>query len=235
MSKPDVLGATRARFEAGLKTRALALGSSNTARFLPGMHWFDVFDLAVANTFGRIHRCVNCGVGGDTSRGLLARFEEDAAFYQPHLAFITIGFNDANPDRKISAAEFRENILRLRERLGHAGCAVVFQTYYAVQTENLSVDHSDGFRVNMDTVRAAAAETGAGLIDHLKRWEALRVAHPETYLTLMHDNCHVNFRGNMVMGIDIIRHFGLGITASPEPDFYREALEIQGLMDKLTG
>jgi CheY-like chemotaxis protein len=121
-----------ARFEARLKTRILAFGSSNTERFLPGMHWFDVFDLALQNRIGRIHQCLNTGIGGHTTRDLLARFEEDTAFFKPHLVFITVGGNDSNPDRKITPDEFEANLVELHRRISSWGCAVVFQTYYAV-------------------------------------------------------------------------------------------------------
>ena len=79
----------------------------------------------------------------------------------------------------------------------------MFQTYYGVKV----VDADNGFYANMESVREAAAETGSGLVDHLKRWDAFKAAKPEIYATLMHDNAHVNFRGNLVMGLDIARHF----------------------------
>ena len=55
MTEAPVFNAMKSRFKAGLKTRILAFGSSNTERLVPGMHWFDVFDLAVHNTYGCIH------------------------------------------------------------------------------------------------------------------------------------------------------------------------------------
>lgn len=149
MDDNAVIEAMQARFRAGLKTRVLAFGSSNTEHFLPGMHWFDVFQ----------------------------------TYYSPDPA-----------------------------RNGDLG------PFYAY----------------MDALRRVAAETKAGLIDHLKRWELFRKAHPDRYLPLMHDGFHVNHRGNTVMGVDIGRHFGA--TVAPDPSgLWDEALAIQQRMDALEG
>lgn len=116
MTSTLVRDAMVTRWQAKLKTRILAFGSSNTERFLPGMHWFDVLDLAICRTYGRIHHCIDTGIGGHTSADLLARFDDDATFYRPHLVIITIGGNDCNPDKAISADAFRANLHELHRR-----------------------------------------------------------------------------------------------------------------------
>lgn len=224
----SVFTAMQDRFRARLKTRILAFGSSNTEHFLPGMHWFDVFELAVHATYGRVHQCINTGIGGNTTRDLLARFEDDAAFFRPHLAFITVGGNDFF--QNFTDEEFRRNLAELHRRFAGMGCAVVFQTYYAPDPAR----NGDlrGFYRKMDVARETAAATGAGLVDHLRRWEALRQASPELYQPLMQDGFHVNHRGNMVMGHDIGRHFGAAVGAG-DPEFWRESLALQRRMDEL--
>lgn len=225
-----VLAAAAGRLKEKTKTRILAFGSSNTERFLPGMHWFDVLDLAIQNTHGRIHRCVNTGIGGNTSRDLLARFEDDAALHHPHIAIITIGGNDSNPDRRLGAEEFTENLRKLHALFKKIGCAAVFQTYYAPDPAR-NGDLSN-FHKYMDIVRGVAKESGSGLIDQLRRWEAFRKAFPNRYLPLMEDGFHLNRRGNAVMGLELARAFQVSCTAK-EPDYWREAMEIQELMDRL--
>ena len=153
MNDNPVFCAMKARLRAGQKTRFLAFGSSNTERILPGMHWFDVFDLAVGNTYGRIHHCINTGIGGHTSKDLLDRFEEDAAFYKPHMVFITVGGNDSNPDRKLSEEQFTYNLQELHRRFWRMGTAVVFQTYYAPICENCPDAHMEKFYRYMDIIR----------------------------------------------------------------------------------
>ncbi len=239
MNDNPVFCAMKARLRAGQKTRFLAFGSSNTERILPGMHWFDVFDLAVGNTYGRIHHCINTGIGGHTSKDLLDRFEEDAAFYKPHMVFITVGGNDSNPDRKLSEEQFTYNLQELHRRFWRMGTAVVFQTYYAPICENCPDAHMEKFYRYMDIIRQVAAETKSGLVDHLARWEHLRRKHPKRHLPLMQDGMHVNRRGNKVMGLDIARHFDVKVNIpyansvhDPEGrNFWDEAVEIQKIMD----
>jgi lysophospholipase L1-like esterase len=217
------------RFREEKLTRILALGSSNTGRCLPGMHWFDCLDLAICQQYRRVHRCINAGVGGDTSHGLLNRFEEDASFYKPHVAFITIGGNDCHPRREMSTDEFESNLLLLHERFAELETAVIFQTYYAPNGDGSEYYHR--FYQFADVVRKVATETDSALIDHLARWDRLKANYPEIYLPLMHDELHVMHRGNMVLGVDIVRQFGL--TLRTDLNFWAEALYIQDLMDKL--
>ena len=210
-------------------TRILAFGSSNTERFLPGMHWFDCIDLALRQQYGRVHRCINSGIGGNTTRDLLARFEEDAAFYQPHAVFITIGGNDCNPVKEISLEEFEANLHTLHQRFAAMQTAVIFQTYYAPNGDGS--ERYQRFYQFSDVVRKVAAATDSALIDHLARWERLKARCPEVYLPLMRDAFHVTHRGNKMLGLDIARHFGL--TLQTDLSFWAEALLVQEIMDTL--
>lgn len=219
-------------FQSRQRSRALAFGSSNTERFLPGMHWFDCFDLAVRQKYGRILTCINAGISGNTTADLLARFDDDAARYRPHLAFVTVGGNDCNPAKNIDGATFAGNLRELHRRFAALGCMVIFQTYYAPNPEGVEPVRLQNFYRYMDLVRAAAAATGSGLIDHLRRWEALRRAEPQKYLLLMRDGFHVNPRGNLALGVDIARRFGASL-GQVDPDCWGEALAIQAVMDRL--
>jgi lysophospholipase L1-like esterase len=232
MADAMVIEAVRARLRAGLKTRILAFGSSNTERFIPGAHWLDVFDVLVKQSYGRIHHCISTGIGGHTSSQLLERFAEDAAFYQPHLVFLTVGGNDSNPPRNLSPETFRANLLELHARFARLGTAVVFQTYYAPIAAQVSPEHAPRFAAYMQLIRDVAAETHAGLVDHLVRWEALQRAHLEQYRPLMQDAFHLNRHGNQLFGLDLGRVFG----ARPnevDPDYWRPALDLQATMDRL--
>jgi lysophospholipase L1-like esterase len=235
MEPNSVFIAMQERFKTSTKTRILAFGSSNTQRFLPGMHWFDVFELAIDNTFlqthqGKTHFCINAGICGNSTTDLLKRFDEDAALYQPHLVFITIGGNDSI--HKMPEAEFESNLRELHRRFNAKGCAVVFQTYYSPdpsRTDDLAL-----FYRFMDIIRKVAKSTGAGLVDHLRRWELFRKAYPELYLKMMHDCFHVKCYGNMLMGLDIGRHFGATVSRDTDPaGFWDESLRIQKLIDNL--
>ncbi len=214
------------------RTRVLAFGSSNTERRISGMTWFDCFDLAVKKKYNRIHTCINTGIGGDTSRGLLERFEDDVALYKPHLAFLTIGGNDSNPPQNIDAVEFRENLIELYCRFSEIGCDLIFQTYYSPNPELCDAKHIKTFYHYSNITREVAAETNSDLIDHLVRWESLRKKHNDVYMNLMLDAFHVEAVGNKIMGLDIARRFDLDFNAI-KSEGWNEALAVQKLMDEL--
>lgn len=222
-----------ANLKRGRTQRVLAFGSSNTARKLYGLHWFDCLDLAIAHQLGRNHRFINTGIGGNTTGQLLDRFDEDAALFKPHAVFITIGGNDANPARDISLAQFRTNLLELHSRFVQLNCAVIFQTYYAPNTYSASDPGRQAlFPQYMQAVRDVAAETDSELIDHLARWEPLRDHYPAYYIQLMRDQMHVNDLGNMVIGLDLARRYDLplGLEAQEQWSFPKQC---QALMDSL--
>lgn len=217
------------RLSAGKRTRILAFGSSNTERYLTGMHWFDCFDIALNNQYGRLHTCINTGIGGDTVRNLLARFKEDAEFYKPHLAFITIGGNDStNAEKHVPPEEFKSSLHELHRRFAEMDCEVVFQTYYAPDPDGMG--DLTRFYQYADIVRDVAGETDALLIDHLARWEPFRQSHTDIYKGLMYNPFHVNRHGNKVMGVDIARKFNVSLTEDQDP-FWAESLKIQKRMD----
>jgi lysophospholipase L1-like esterase len=219
-------------FSAKKKTRVLAFGSSNTERYLPDLHWFDCFELALRQKYGRIHTCINTGVSGNTSRDLLERFENDAAFYKPQLVFITIGGNDCNPEKNLDILEFRKNLQELHRRFTAMNCGVIFQTYYSPDPDDCEAERLKQFYAYTDVVRKIAAETNSELVDHLVRWERLRIKYNDIYKNLMRDGFHVKPNGNKVIGVDIARRFGIDFSKS-ELDGWEEALTVQKVMDEL--
>ena len=220
----------------------LAFGSSNTARRIEGMHWFDCLDLAIHGTYGRLHTCINTGVGGDTTRDLLGRFDRDAAYYRPDLVIITIGGNDSKPAKDLSATEFENNLLEIEQRFDTLGTVVIFQTYYSAREDMIEADHFARFHEFMQIVRDTAKKTGSVVIDHLARWEPLRRSDPTLYHSLMADGMHVNRLGNLILGLDLARYLGVplantmaGTIDSDGDGFWDEARRVQKLMDSYEG
>lgn len=218
------------RFTEGRRTRIVAFGSSNTERRIHGLHWFDWLDLGIKQTYGRVHHCINAGLGGDTSRGLLQRFAEDVALYRPHVVFITIGGNDANPDSGIDVETFRHNLRQLHGQIQALGARTIFQTYYSADVAGLGEAHGTRFLAFMDAIRQVASETGAILVDHHRRWEPLRLHDFATYRRMMIDPLHVNALGNMVLGLDLLRVFRAQLTGE-QRQFCAEGLCIQQRLD----
>jgi len=219
------------------RTRILAFGSSNTDRYLYGMHWFDVVNLGMREKYGAgKNQFINIGISGNTAGDLLNRFHDDAEFYKPHIVFLTIGGNDSNPARGVTGKQFRENLMLLQKKFSEMGTLVIFQTYYSPDPAQVEKMYLENFYSYMNTVREIAAATDSGLIDHLKRWELLRMEDNSRYLKMMLNGFHVNETGNILMGIDILKNLEIKI---PDPvpgnmiQSFDEAVENQKLMDKL--
>ncbi|OGV35409.1 MAG: hypothetical protein A2020_06665 [Lentisphaerae bacterium GWF2_45_14] len=232
-----VFEAVKNRLASSARTRILAFGSSNTERYLYGMHWFDVVNLGIREKYGsgKSH-FINTGISGNTTADLLDRFQDDAAFYKPRLVFITIGGNDCNPLKNISGRQFKENLEALHHKFSDMGTIVIFQTYYSPDPLQVDEERLGNFYSCMDTVREVAAATKSGLIDHLRRWEPLRLAHNDRYLKMMLNGFHVNQIGNALLGLDILRSLdvapGAAIPGNPFPAL-DEAVENQKLMDSI--
>jgi len=220
------------RCETAEWVRVVAFGSSNTERRLPGMHWFDCLDLACHNRFGKKFVMLNSGRGGNTTADLLARMERDCLSHRPDLVIITIGGNDSFAGRGISRDEYRQNLETLLGRLLSIGADPVLQTYYAFDLTELPPENGSAFLANMEIVRETARAHGCPLVDHLGRWEPLRQRCPNVYRRLLVDACHLNPTGNLLMGLDLVRFFGLELPETPD---LREARGLQALLDLLSG
>lgn len=229
------------RFKDGGRTiRIVAAGSSNTERPLwigNAQNWVDWFDLGLSLRYGRKHVTINAGISGETSRQILARFAEDVELFRPHLVIITCGGNDSNPEKAISPEEYRANLQEMLARCrALPDCRALLQTYYAVDVDRMRVEGNakwaERFPAYMRAVREEAAAGGAALADHFSRWERLRRHDLALYRSLMLDCLHLNAAGHHLLGLDLLRRFGV----SPLPewgDVCAEALRLQRLLDDL--
>lgn len=214
------------------QVRICALGSSNTQRRLMGMHWFDYIELGLKTQFGKGSvLCCNMGVGGENSQHLLDRFDRDCGRFEPHLAIITCGGNDAHPDHNISEQAFSDNMHELYRRFSAMGTAVIFQTYYGCDLENLDPEYAATLVKYMQTVRQTAADCDAYVQENFARWEPLRQQDVQLYRALMTDRLHVNDLGNALLGLDWLRTFKLDIPdmiskAVPGAFFARKTLDL---------
>ena len=213
--------------------RICAFGSSNTQRFDTGMHWFDYLDLGFKLTYGaELSHCFNMGISGDTSSMMLARFDRDITPYRPDLTIITCGGNDSAPSRDISEKQFADNLRELHRRLSALGSEVLFQTYYGCDLERMDPEHARNMTRYMQIVRETAAELNCPLHDNFARWNRLRLEAPEVYRLLMRDAMHVNQYGNMLIGLDLLRLFGITLPEDKR-DYCRSGLIAQCALDIL--
>jgi len=145
---------------------------------------------------------------------------------------MTIGGNDCNPDNHIDAATFRNNLKTLCGKIKDLGSDLILQTYYACDLENITPPERAELMVKyMGIVRETASELGTAFNDNDARWAKLREHDIASYRLLMLNSMHVNDIGNQLIGMDLMRKFGL-----PLAETYRgqcaPGLLAQALMDR---
>ena len=230
----DMIGSRLiAKMARGQMVRLLYFGSSNTQRRIPGMHWADWLELGCKNHWGRgLFQAFNLGVGGETTRDLLGRFERDVATLVPDAVFVTIGGNDSGPAADMSADEYRGNLLKLHDLICGCGAMTIFQTYYGCDLEN--VDREEGQKMNafMQVMRDVAADTDLPLIDQYQRWQPI-MDQRDYVQRLLIDPFHVTELGNMVMGLNLLRVFDCPLT-DEMAKYGHEGIQIDSLLQELS-
>ncbi|MDD3695564.1 MAG: SGNH/GDSL hydrolase family protein [Lentisphaeria bacterium] len=230
------------RIAAGEQVRVMALGSSNTERFMVGTHWFDYVQIGFTHKFRRWTQdrqsvdnpalFLNAGISNHTTAELLQRFDRDVSPFSPDLLILTAGINDANPSRAVKLQQTKSNLAELRSRVEQLGGEVIFQTYYSADIEALqktSPGWADNYALYTEAIRLVAGDM---LNDNHRRWERLRKSNVRLYRLLMRDPLHINPLGNAVMGLDLMRRLKLELPDENLP-WIRDGLFAQYSMDLL--
>ncbi|MEZ5403769.1 MAG: GDSL-type esterase/lipase family protein [Bryobacteraceae bacterium] len=173
----------------------IALGDSVTLgiRPRPRVRAVDRFSNLLAARLRRPIR--NAGVGGDTTRDLLARLGRDVLNHSPRAVLIMAGLNDAAyvdpaPGRgiterdtpRVPLAEFERNLAEMVERTKRAGAKPILLTpnpmtrRYVYQRARFYQDHdiNDGLAPFAEAVRRVARTHGACLADVHADWLSRR-------------------------------------------------------------
>lgn len=112
-------------------------------------------------------RFVNQGIGGHTTRDMLARLSE-ATTLSPDLTIVLLGCNDlprnpdGSPDRRTDLAEYQSNLEKLFSEL--PGERRIFCTSFRPDLARHGIS-AENFSVYMNAARNAAEEAGWDLID----------------------------------------------------------------------
>jgi lysophospholipase L1-like esterase len=219
--------------EAEIPFRVVAFGSSNTQRYQTGTQWFDYVELGFKNISHKCGQFINSGVSGNTTADLLARFDNELAFYKPHLVILTIGGNDSNPLRNIDAETYRANLSLLHKKITELGSELVFQTYYACDIDRIeNKEHVAKMLEYMQIVRDSGKALNCPVVDHYARWDKLRKHDVEIYRYLMRDPMHVNPLGSTVLGLDLLDFFELKLT-DVQAQYCREGFVFKSYLDSL--
>ena len=198
--------------------RVVIFGASNTARYMPGIHWGDILQLGLRYTCKKPVWVINSGVSGNNTREALARFDRDVKSFSPDLVIITLGGNDCNPlpEKFVPEAEYRANLREIAERVKTCGALPVFQTYYKMDIAAMDPERAKWFIKNMEIIREEAAENQWPLIDQYKLFDQLdeNIFRYKYMLNAM----HVNENGNILIGLEVLRQLKLDMTDIPHKE-----------------
>ena len=195
------------RFEKSEHFIVVALGASNTERYMPSVHWMDVLEVGLRVRFGRKFHMIGSGISGNNTREALARFDRDVTFFKPDLVIVTLGGNDCStlPEKHVPPEEYRANLEEIGRRIEALNAIPVFQTYYKADLEAMPPEQSRGFVRNMEIVRETANEHQWNLVDNYAVFD--RVDPVVHRYKLMLDPMHTNEAGNLLIGAELLRHF----------------------------
>lgn len=194
------------RMEQSTHLRIVALGASNTERYMPGTHWLDVLEVGLRSRFGRKFQIINSGVCGNNTREALARFDRDVALFQPALVIVTLGGNDCRTDGKgVPEDEYRANLGTIGSKIEALSAIPIFQTYYKMDLKAMDPVRAERFVRNMEVVREVTGEHSWHLVDQYAVFDRLP---PDVHrYKLMINAMHTNEQGNILIGIELLRHF----------------------------
>ena len=218
------------RIEQSDHFRLVALGASNTERYMPGMHWLDVLEVGLLSRFGRKFQIINSGVSGNDTRDALSRFERDVAFFQPALVIVTLGGNDCRTDeRHVPETEFRENMEEIGSKIEKLNAIPIFQTYYKMDLAAMDPVRAGNFVRNMEIVRELAGQHSWHLVDQYAVFEKLP---PDVHrYKLMLNPMHTNEEGNLLIGVELLRHFDVDPLKIDRPEKLLPAVRLRESLD----
>ena len=152
---------------------------------------------------------VNAGISGNTSRDLLARWEQDVTALRPDVVFCMIGINDvwrhfdglAEPDALVSEEEYEKNLREICKK------AKGFRQFYLITPYFMERNRQDEMRMLTEkyasVMRRVAEENGVGLLDAQEVFDEYMVARPGQ--SIMWDRVHPGAVGSMLLARMILR------------------------------
>ena len=158
-------------------------------------------------------RVTNSGIGGNTSRDLLNRWERDVLNLNPDWVSIMIGINDvwrqfdtpAMPDRAVSPAQYEQNVEEMILSLQGRVKGVFLMTPYYMEP-----NPADTMRARMDEYGAVcqslAEKHGCIFIDTQAMFDNYFKHQHSTFIAW--DRVHPNQIGAMLIAREFLKHCG---------------------------
>lgn len=200
---PQYVPRTLQKLRAGESVTIVCLGDSVTAggdlASVEGQGYVGTLERELEERFrrGRID-VINAGVGGTPSAFGLERLQRDVLDHHPDLVTVMFSLNDAGTPPDIYAAQLTE----ITERCQAAGAEVIHMTSnFMTRTWFGRLDEAN------ETVRQVARDTGTGLADAYRWWEALELQGVPYETLLLNTINHPDERGHRFFVEELLRFF----------------------------
>ena len=163
----------------------------------PEQNWLTL----LSKKLGRNFEFFNAGVGGNSAREAMARFEKDVLVHDPDVVLLEFGGNNHDPAperkaRRVSDQEFRSLLEKFKAGLP-ANCKVVMITFPPIIDEqHVYFKRVPGGKVDSELqsqrqiVRDFAKRNGYPLLDLYK------LIHPNRYKLILRDGVHLSPAGH---------------------------------------
>lgn len=149
------------------------------------------------------------GIGGNTTRHMLARLEKDVIAKKPVWMTLNSGINDAGP---LSVEEFGTNITKIVEQASAAGIKVILMTTTIGAGENLNAPSSLKCLKFCEAFKKLAKERSLILVDLntvMAKELTERKQDGVKGLKLTYDGTHLNGLGNQIVAAEILKTLGV--------------------------
>jgi len=185
------------------------LGDSITAQGTDVPGGFVKLVVAGLSTLGVHITAIHAGVGGNTSKDMLARLDRDVISKKPDWMTLSCGVNDVwHGAAGVDLEDFKKNITSILDQCQAAHIQILVMTATCIQ-ENDAFDENKRLAAYNDWLRATAKARNLPLADESAAyWAALKAAEPRQGNILTNDGVHPNPAGHQIMASTILAAFG---------------------------
>lgn len=141
----------------------------------------------------------NAGVGGDTARDMLARFDRDVAPHRPTMVGISAGVND-----RVGPEQFESDLLAILESIAQISSEPILMTTSIASARDL--EHAHRLESYNQRIRAVARGQGIRLAEVHARMREASAAGIEQ---LTDDGVHPGFEGHRSIARAVLDALGL--------------------------
>jgi lysophospholipase L1-like esterase len=153
--------------------------------------WRDYVELFSERVRGELGRSmdivINSAISGHTTRQLLDGYAWRVEQFHPDVVCLMIGMNDCKDELEMPVDEFRDNLNQLFDSNEGLGALTVFQTTCPI-LPGLAPEREPTFPTFMQTIREAARDKSAPLVDHLGHWQENEDSHHFWMSNAFHPN-----------------------------------------------